>query len=172
MLLNNYWTWKRYVEITDYAYTKLVLTNVFKARNGSLVNMAINTDTNGSTYTRRPVINRILCQNMYIAIGTGTNQPTEEDYNLSEEIIFSSLVYTKNEYINDNGVLIKEFGISGFNGTGQDKLITEAILYKDIFASIDNDTTNPVAFVHEVFQTPILIEANKNFMINLEWTEQ
>lgn len=172
MLLNNYWNWKKIVEYTDYSTSIQIISNAFIETNGSNVDMVINTSSAGVNYTKRSGINRVLCQQMYLALGTGTTQPTADDYNVSEPINFSNIAYTRNEYFNDDGVLVKRFGISGQNMTGADKLITEAILYKQIYTSNGSDTTYNVAFVHEVISTPILIRANENFMINFDWIEQ
>lgn len=119
-----------------------------------------------------------LCLNRDITalIGTGTTEPTINDYQLENDISssFSNLAISSNVSNNVGETYAYEriITITGLNNTSDDITISEIGLQKNMqYANSTNATNKKVLLVRHLLDTPITVAPNETFSITLIWRE-
>ena len=169
MINSNYWkwlyAWDVYMANYDQYGYDLGLTNTA----GSLQPMDVGHDGGGETYSAK---NRKFAFELSAIFGSGTNELTVNDYNLSNDISSNITINSVNctSSGTENG-LHRTIAISGSNTSEQAITIRQVGITKNIYSNSGNRNSYVMMGAFNL-ASPITVQPNDQFIINIEWTEE
>ena len=120
--------------------------------------------------------NYSLYYGLTVKVGSGTTEPTIDDYCMTsnETSNFTQYTVTSSTSVENASVVIS-FAVSGVNNTGSAITISEIGIYKSFLYKSANDTSNvfyqPTMLVHNLLDDIITVQPGSSFQFLYKWTE-
>ena len=179
MILNNYWTFKAYVESHYYKQMGGPEDRVgesigLKSLDGLDARLWIGSGVNYSDFLSTELATKTWSPKVELSVilGSGTTAPTPEDYNIEQSIM--SAISNFNSSINvtsSNGQEKTVITVSGTNTSNDAITISEIGIVKPIRPDNINDPRN-VLFIRHLLDEPKSVASGEGFALTFEWTEQ
>lgn len=167
MILSNYWKW------LNGALTYNTESSEYYDPSQNVGLVDINGETGYLSYSSsngdRRYANRNI-NNGSVRLGSGDAEVTVNDYAMSNDCTssISSLSYTINSAGTDEG-LSRTITITGINSSGNAMTITEAGYCK--YVSSEENGDHYVLVVKTKLNTPLTVQPNSAFKIDITWNE-
>lgn len=118
---------------------------------------------------------QIRTNKMGVLVGSGTTEPTAEDYRLENDVTssFSNVSVSDSLNATENG-LSQVFTVGGDNLSGDEITITEVGITKTYSGQneVSDSSTQVVLFARIVLDTPVVVPNNGSFQIPIQWLER
>lgn len=170
MFTTNYWTYKSYIESQNIDGGSSAWRWVdigLKGLDGSVVKFQ-QYRSDVMAYYYSVIAYCGVRSALNIVVGTGTTDPSMDDYALGADVTNSFINRTCSYITGPNNATVKTvITSSGTNNTGSPITITEYGITKGV--PTGNQVTTPVLFFHELLPDPIVVQPGCQFILPIEW---
>lgn len=166
MILKNYWRWLG--ACMKYANVEADRINV------GLVDMtgtALTTTPFGKGSNSYAPINQSFETKIFTRFGTGSTEPTSDDYALSSDVTSSFTGMTYSVATDTVTNLKRTITVNATNNTASDIEITQVGIGKQIYNGYSDSDLKNVLFGVVTLSTPITVGAGDSATIVFEWVE-
>ena len=170
MILKNYWNIMNDI-MTKASPTANILGTAKRLSDGFDVQYQVG--GNNSAYAQGYVIqNANMKGDISFRVGTGTTEPTIDDYGLANDVTssFTGMTVSVSSVVSEGAKVV--YLASGTNNTGSDITIKEVGIAKDVKkGESGSPTVSTVLLTRDVLASPITVEAGQGFAFTYEWNE-
>ena len=170
MILNNYWIYKNWAESTGWngltaaAYSD----NYYKTIDGEDMQLVVQNSNDNIRH------NICIKDQLSARVGTGTTEPTANDYRLGTDVMssLSNVVTTCNTSSSDDNKVVTVITISGVNNTNSTLELTEIGVTKTALGKVGGGIANhALLFIRSLLETPKVVAPGEGFFLTFEWVE-